>query len=100
MLPVIIAVGAGVALITGWRAFDAKCKREYQERLEEEEKRRALWKEEERIKEEKERKWAYEAKSLTCRKCSALGRPISGSKNRYRCEACGNQFAGDRHDYY
>ncbi len=34
--------------------------------------------------------------ALTCRRCQTLAYPISGTKNRYRCDRCGKQFAGAR----
>lgn len=35
--------------------------------------------------------------SLTCNRCGKLAEPITGSGNRYRCSACGNQFAHSWH---
>lgn len=44
------------------------------------------------------RYWIRRGKlALTCRRCKTLAYPISGTKNRYRCDRCGNQFAGHRH---
>jgi hypothetical protein len=37
------------------------------------------------------------ALALTCRRCGQVAPPIQGTGNRYRCDACGNQFAGARH---
>lgn len=36
--------------------------------------------------------------ALTCRRCQNLAMPIPETRNRYRCEHCGNQFAAARHD--
>ena len=35
--------------------------------------------------------------SLTCRRCGKLAGPIGGTRNRYRCDGCGKQFAGANH---
>jgi hypothetical protein len=35
--------------------------------------------------------------ALPCRRCKTLAEPIEGTKNRYRCACCGNQFAAARH---
>lgn len=37
--------------------------------------------------------------SLTCRRCGKLAAPLMDTGNRYRCGACGNQFAGARHGW-
>lgn len=36
--------------------------------------------------------------ALTRRRCGELAPPIAGTKNRYRCDGCSNQFAGAVHD--
>jgi hypothetical protein len=41
---------------------------------------------------------AYRDQALTCRICSELAPPIPRSGNRYRCDKCGNQFAGAKHN--
>ena len=35
---------------------------------------------------------------LTCARCASLALPIRWTNNRYRCEKCGRQFAGARHE--
>jgi transposase-like protein len=41
----------------------------------------------------------YENEKLTCRRCNGLASPISGTRNRYRCDECGRQFAAARHSF-
>lgn len=47
--------------------------------------------------EELKRSKAFSDNSLTCQKCGSLARPISGTRNRYRCPQCGRQFAAAKH---
>lgn len=35
--------------------------------------------------------------AVTCRECGDLAAPISGTRNRYRCDNCGNQFGSSYH---
>jgi hypothetical protein len=35
--------------------------------------------------------------SLSCIKCNSLAKPILDTTNRYKCDHCGTQFAGDKH---
>jgi biotin carboxyl carrier protein len=44
-----------------------------------------------------EHEHAMKVFSLTCRRCGKLASPIPGTVNRYRCDACGNQFAQGAH---
>jgi hypothetical protein len=37
--------------------------------------------------------------SLSCGACGKLAEPIHGTGNRYRCNSCSNQFAGQAHNY-
>ena len=48
---------------------------------------------------ERERRDAQRKKdlALTCEKCEKLAEPIARTGNRYRCNHCGNQFAGANH---
>jgi len=54
---------------------------------------------EERRQKEYEEQRAHQMKALalTCRRCRKLAPPIPGTGNRYRCNECGNQFAGAAH---
>jgi hypothetical protein len=47
----------------------------------------------------KRRQQQFENERLTCRRCKGLASPIGGTGNRYRCDNCGNQFAGAQHSF-
>lgn len=51
-------------------------------------------------KEDAEKKAAqrYKDHSVSCRKCTGLAGPISGTTRNYRC-SCGHQFSGPHHPY-
>lgn len=55
--------------------------------------------EEKRQREAEARDQRLKDDSLTCRRCGKLAAPIADTGNRYRCDACGNQFAGARHGW-
>lgn len=81
-------VGTGVACV--WVIFDRRRSRRATEQYEN--KMQALKEEHKRHLERGKQELA-----LTCRRCNKLAVPIIDTSNRYRCEGCGNQFAGARH---
>lgn len=50
-----------------------------------------------RIKEEKFKKKLFD-NGVSCRECGEVALPVVGTGTNYRCQKCGNQFRGGRHD--
>jgi len=89
----LIAVGVVLALaVVGGVFLDLRRRKS---KVEQEESAELM---DQRIEERQERlKQRKTDLALTCEKCDELAEPIEGTGNRYRCEHCGNQFAGAHH---
>jgi hypothetical protein len=84
--------GIGIAIAVAWAISDRLARIKLQ-------KMRTEWEEWEAEKEEHNRNLVRmkQELALTCRRCGKLAVPIVDTGNRYRCENCGNQFAGASH---